>query len=120
MKKRSRKTLVRLLDQKASSDARKRHLYTHTNELCQFCYLRFSRVQTATQCFHILSRKSYSTRWLPENCFWSCASCNIRYEQDADFVSRVIDWYKEKFGAKQWDWLSVSYHTPIPIKDWEL
>ena len=120
MKKKSRKHLIRLLDQKASKEAKERHKQEYGRDWCYFCYLRGSLPETPNQCFHLFSRAHYSTRWLPENCFWSCAGCNLAFEGDVDFIRKVIDWYIKKFGQAQYDLLNMSWHKSLPIKNWEL
>ena len=42
-----------------------------TGGLCELCLKRPIEV-----CFHWVSRKSYATRWLPENACASCRGCN--------------------------------------------
>lgn len=115
MKIKTRKTLIRLLDKACSERARRL-----AGKLCDFCVLRGKPANPVTEAFHFLSRGHYSTRWEPENLWASCAFCNIRFEHDADFVSRVVEWYKKKWGTVAWDALVLRYHSAIPIKTWEL
>lgn len=116
MKKKSRKWYIRELDKLVSERARRL-----AGNFCDFCLLRGQIPKLpVTEAFHFLSRAHYSARWLLENLWGSCSGCNIRYEIDADFVAKVVEWYKEKWGIGTWDELARRYHTAQPVPTTEL
>lgn len=109
MKKPSRKTLVKKLDQAVSLYIRNR------DKACVVCGSS-ERLNNG----HLFSRTAYSTRWdVTEdgNCHAQCWPCNFRHERDAYPFN---NWYIMKFGKDKWDELHRRYATPQKYKDFEL
>jgi hypothetical protein len=109
MKKPSRKTLVKKLDQAVSLYIRNR------DKACVVCGSS-ERLNNG----HIFSRTAYSTRWdITEdgNCHAQCWPCNYRHEHDSYPFN---NWYIMKFGKDKWDELHRRYSTPQKYKDFEL
>ena len=86
MRKLTRKSLVRLCDKEMSLYVRGR------DKMCVICGTRENLT-----CGHLMSRVAYSTRWLLDNCFTQCASCNLRHEYNPH---PFVAWYVHMFG---WD-----------------
>ena len=110
MRIKSRKWLIRNLD-KLIADRAKRM----AGKYCDFCHLRGKPREPVTDCFHFLSRAHFSSRWVSGNTWASCSGCNIRYEQDADFVPKIIQWYQDKWGQECWDKICRLYHEAQPF-----
>lgn len=92
MKKTSRKTLVKKLDQVFSLYIRLRYA---KNEIAE-CYTCGKKDHyKKLQCGHFMSRKHYATRWDELNCQVQCYSCNVmRYGEQYKFglkLSKEID-----------------------------
>lgn len=69
-KKSERKKLVEKLDAVFSKFIRERD-----SGICPIC-----RKREVEQCFHLITRAKYNTRWDTDNCFGSCAGCNYAHE----------------------------------------
>jgi hypothetical protein len=111
VKLKSRKFYVRELDKYWGDIAR--GLYKKSlGDWCCFCDIRGVPKQLINQAFHFLSRGHYSTRWDIQNLWASCAGCNIAFEHQADFVHKVIEWYKNNFGKEHWEALVKRHHEP--------
>jgi len=109
MKKPSRKTLVKKLDQAVSLYIRNR------DKACVVCGA-VDKLNNG----HLFSRIAYSTRWdVTEdgNCHAQCWPCNFRHERDSYPFN---NWYIMKFGKDKWDELHRRYSTPRKYKDFEL
>lgn len=109
MKKPSRKTLVKKLDEVVSVYIRNR------DQKCVVC----GSVERLTN-GHVFSRIAYSTRWdVTEdgNCHAQCWPCNFKHERDPYPYN---NWYIMKFGKDKWDELHRRYATPKKYKDFEL
>lgn len=109
MKKPSRKTLVKKLDEAVSLYIRNR------DKKCVVC----GSTERLTN-GHIFSRVAYSTRWDVSddgNCHAQCWPCNFRHERDAYPYN---NWYIINFGKDKWDELHRRYATPRKYKDFEL
>ena len=92
MKKTSRKTLVKKLDQVFSLYIRLRYA---KNEIAE-CYTCGKKDHyKKLQCGHFMSRKHYATRWDELNCQVQCYSCNVmRYGEQYKFglkLAKEID-----------------------------
>lgn len=111
-KLKSRKGLIRDLD-KMVGDVAKAAFRKEFGDYCIFCDLRGKPREPINQAFHYFSRKRYKTRWILINLGASCPGCNIAYEQDAGFVVKVADWYKDKFGFDAWEELEKLWHSPV-------
>lgn len=92
MRKTSRKTLVKKLDQAFSLYIRLRYAKNEIAE-CYTCGKKdhYKRLQ----CGHFMSRKHYATRWDEDNCQVQCYSCNVmRYGEQYKFglkLAKEID-----------------------------
>lgn len=74
MKKTTRKTLIKRLDQVFSQYIRLRYA---KNEIAE-CYTCGKKDHyKKLQCGHFQSRKHYATRWDEDNCQVQCYSCNV-------------------------------------------
>lgn len=74
MKKTTRKTLIKRLDQIFSQYIRLRYA---KNEIAE-CYTCGKKDHyKKLQCGHFQSRKHYATRWDEDNCQVQCYSCNV-------------------------------------------
>lgn len=92
MRKTSRKTLVKKLDQVFSLYIRLRYA---KNEIAE-CYTCGKKDHyKKLQCGHFMSRKHYATRWDELNCQVQCYSCNVmRYGEQYKFglkLAKEID-----------------------------
>ena len=113
----ARKRLVAQLDVLFSLYVRRRDARGVRRGLCPF---HPDRQVRGTQCFHFISRTKYATRWLPINAVTSCGGCNLRFEHDSLFVNYVLGWYREIYGAAQWDALVEASRRKEPMTTLEL
>jgi hypothetical protein len=69
------------------------------------------------QCGHLFSRVSYTTRYLPLNCWCQCRGCNVRHEFDPFPFN---DWFIRRYDLETWERLHAlaSHHTNV--KNWQL
>lgn len=108
-KKRSRKQLVKLIDQMISKIIR---------TLEPRCVLCGSEEKLGAG--HIFSRRAYATRWdLSEegNVHTQCWPCNFLHVRDP---YPYFNWYIKKFGQKKLDELRMRYNQETHYKTIEL
>ena len=113
----ARKRLVAQLDVLFSLYVRRRDAKGVRRGLCPF---HADRQVRGTQCFHFIGRTKYATRWLAINAVTSCGGCNLRFEHDSLFVNYVLGWYREIYGAAQWDALLLASNRRDPMTTFEL
>lgn len=106
IKKPTRKSLIRKLDNKVSEIVRKRD----TN-----CVICFSTKQITAG--HLFSRRFYSTRWDLDNVFTQCWPCNYTHGRDQ---SKYFLWYINKFGLEKFKELEKKAHQVSHFKTADL
>ena len=106
MKKPSRKTLVKKLDDVV------REIVLNRNSKCVVCGSNY-RLEPG----HIFTRKYYSTRWSLDNVWTQCHSCNLKHVHD---TYPFFTWYQKRFGQRKFEELHAKFIHSEPIKDWQL
>ena len=114
MRKPSRKTLKRNLDETMKQVIRLRDEYT-----CQRCGKRYSpdNVKGSLDWAHIYARERLSMRWLYLNSIILCCGCHKWWHDNPTDSGK---WFAEKWPHRD-DYLRAEKLKPTrPIKDWEL
>jgi len=69
------------------------------------------------QCGHLFSRDSHSTRWLRENSFAQCKSCNDYHEYNPHPLTLV---FLKKYGQEKYEWLGRLYRMTVKFSNAQL
>ena len=78
-----------------------------------FCYCG----KPTEQCGHLISRASYSTRWLEDNAHGCCKGCNMSHEyRPEDYTN----WWIKKHGSKAYDILVSLGHSIYKVSNCDL
>ena len=107
MKKPSRKSLIKKLDELVSKIVRKRNPY---------CVQCGSKKQSGAG--HVFSRRFYSVRWDLDNVWTQCWSCNYRHKVSDPYL--YWKWYQDKFGIEKFNKLAVKAHEISHFKESDL
>ena len=66
---------------------------------------------------HLISRINHGTRWDEKNCFAQCRICNSTHEYHPEIFT---DWFLQKFGAKEYELLTIKSRKPPKFNDFDL
>ena len=66
---------------------------------------------------HLITRASHATRWNEKNCFASCRNCNMTHEYRPEIMT---NWFLQKFGAKEYELLTIKSRKPPKFSDFDL
>ena len=107
IKKPSRKSLIRKLDQVFSL-----YIRTRDNNRCVQC----GSFDNPT-CGHLFSRVNYSTRWDEENAYCQCSGDNLRHEMEFEPFRRIVE---ARLGKEGYDALYQRHISIKKFKDYDL
>ena len=115
MRKKSRKNLVKRLDQVFSLYIRLREA---DNEMVKcFTCDKVSHYKKHMQCGHFQSRKKYSTRWDATNCQVQCYGCNVMQQGRQYQFGLNLD---KKYGEGTAEKLLIKSHKTIKYTNEDL
>lgn len=106
VRKPTRKTLIRKLDEIVSKIIRKRY------KACVVCGSRENITAG-----HLFSRSHYSMRWSFENVFPQCLSCNLKHEHNP---MPFYNWYMTLYGWEKMRETYARWNQISKYKDYEL